>query len=42
MPFKSQSQKGWMYSNLPKLAKKWRKETPKGMSLPQKVKPKEK
>jgi hypothetical protein len=42
MPFKSQDQKGWLYSNLPKLAEKFQKETPKGMPLPKKVKPKEK
>ena len=39
MPFKSKSQQQWMYANLPKLASKWQKETPKGLPLPKKVKP---
>ena len=30
MPFKSQAQRGWMYSNEPEMAKRWEKETPKG------------
>ena len=29
MPFKSESQKKWMYANKPKMAKRWQKETPK-------------
>lgn len=40
MPFKSQSQRKWMYANDPKMAEKWEKETPKG-KLPKKVKKKE-
>lgn len=39
MPFKSEAQKGWMYSNHPQMAKQWQKETPKG-KLPKKVKKK--
>lgn len=42
MPFKSKKQKAWMYKNKPKMAKKWEKETPKGVKLPRKVKPKTK
>lgn len=38
MPFKSESQKKWMYANKPKMAKEWQKETPKGKKLPNKVK----
>jgi hypothetical protein len=41
MPFKSQAQRKWMYSNDPKMAEKWEKETPKG-KLPTKVKKKAK
>ena len=37
MPFKSQAQKGWMYSNHPEMAKQWQEETPKGKKLPKKV-----
>lgn len=37
MPFKSSSQKGWMYANEPEMAKRWQKETPKGKKLPKKV-----
>ena len=29
MPFKSESQRKWMYANKPKMAKQWQKETPK-------------
>lgn len=36
MPFKSQAQRKWMYSNDPKMAEKWEKETPKGKTLPKK------
>ena len=39
MPFKSQDQRAWMYSNKPEMAKRWEKETPKGKKLPKKVKP---
>jgi hypothetical protein len=38
MPFRSQAQKGWMYSNKPAMAKRWQTETPKGKKLPKKVK----
>lgn len=41
MPFKSKSQKKWMYANKPKMAKKWQKETPK-TKLPKKVKKRKK
>jgi len=41
MPFKSQSQRKWMYANEPEIAKRWEKETPKG-KLPKKVKKKKK
>lgn len=36
MPFKSDSQRRWMYVNHPAMAKRWQKETPKG-DLPEKV-----
>lgn len=38
MPFKSQAQRRFMYSQEPKLAKQFEKETPKGKKLPEKVK----
>lgn len=38
MPFVSQQQRKYMYSQEPKLAKKFEKETPKGKKLPKKVK----
>ena len=38
MPFKSQAQRRWMYSNKPAMAKRWQKHTPKGKKLPEKVK----
>ena len=41
MPFKSEAQKGWMYANHPKMAKKWEEHTPKG-KLPKKIKKKAK
>jgi hypothetical protein len=40
MPFKSQSQRKWMYANDPKMAEKWEEHTPKGKKLPKKVKKK--
>lgn len=40
MPFKSESQRKWMYANDPKMAARWEKKTPKGKSLPNKVKTK--
>ena len=36
MPFESQAQRAWMYSQHPEMAKRWEKETPKGL-LPRKV-----
>jgi len=38
MPFKSQAQREFMYSQKPAMAKRWEKETPKGMKLPARVK----
>lgn len=37
MPFKSESQRRWMYANEPGMAKRWESETPKGKKLPTKV-----
>jgi hypothetical protein len=37
MPFKSQAQKRYMYKNLPEIAARWEKETPKGTNLPVRV-----
>lgn len=37
MPFKSEKQRKWMYANLPGMAKRWEKHTPKGKHLPEKV-----
>lgn len=37
MPFKSESQRRWMYANKPEMAKRWEKETPKEKPLPEKV-----
>lgn len=42
MPFKSTSQRKWMYANDPAMAKRWEAETPKGKKLPKKVKRKRK
>jgi hypothetical protein len=39
MPFKSQSQRQFMYSQHPEMAKEWESKTPKG-KLPKKVKKK--
>ena len=36
MPFRSDSQRRWMYAQDPEMAKRWEKETPKG-NLPDKV-----
>jgi len=36
MPFKSQKQRAFMYSQHPEIAKRWEKETPK-KKLPEKV-----
>lgn len=38
MPFKSQAQRKWMYSNKPKMAEKWESHTPKGKKLPKRKK----
>jgi len=38
MPFRSASQRRWMYANKPEMAKRWEKHTPKGKKLPEKVK----
>lgn len=34
MPFKSEQQRKYMYSQLPDIAKRWEEETPKGKKLP--------
>jgi hypothetical protein len=34
MPFQSKAQRGWMYANHPKMAKRWEKETPHDRKLP--------
>lgn len=39
MPFKSESQRKWMYANEPEMAKKWSKHT-SSKKLPKKVKKK--
>jgi hypothetical protein len=38
MPFKSQAQRRYMYSQHPEMAEKWEKETPKGKKLPTRLK----
>ena len=38
MPFKSQSQRKFMYAKNPEMAKEWEDKTPKGKALPNKVK----
>jgi hypothetical protein len=42
MPFKSQAQREFMYSQHPEMAKEWENKTPKGKKLPAKVKKKAK
>lgn len=42
MPFKSQAQRKWMYSQKPAMAKKWEAHTPKKKKLPKKVSKKRK
>lgn len=37
MPFKSISQKKWMYSNHPEMAKQWQADTPNDASLPERA-----
>lgn len=41
-PFKSKAQAKWMFSNKPKMAKEWAKETPDIKKLPKKKKGKKK
>ncbi len=41
MPFRSQKQRAYFYSQLPELAKKWEAETPKNKKLPKKLHPEE-
>ena len=38
MPFKSESQRKFLYATNPKVAKEFEKATPKGKKLPRKVK----
>lgn len=38
MPFKSDAQRRYMYSQHPEIAKRWQKHTPKGKDLPEHVK----
>ena len=38
MPFKSEAQRRFMYSQHPRIAARWEKETPKGKKLPKRVK----
>ena len=38
MPFKSQQQRKFMYSQHPRIATRWEKHTPKNAQLPRKVK----
>ena len=37
MPFKSQAQEKWMFSQKPKMAERWAKETPNLKTLPKKI-----
>jgi len=37
-PFKSETQRKWMWANDKAMARKWEKHTPKGKRLPKKVK----
>lgn len=37
MPFRSSSQRRWMFANHPSMAKQWAAETPKGEKLPEHV-----
>lgn len=37
MPFKSQAQRAFMYSQKPELAKEFEEHTPKGKKLPKKI-----
>lgn len=38
MPFKSKAQQGYMFANMPKMAKKWADDTPNIKGLPGKIK----
>lgn len=40
MPFKSESQRRWMWANHPEMAREWEEKTPKDKKLPEKKKPK--
>lgn len=42
MPFRSKSQRAWMWANQPEMAAEWQAHTPKGKKLPKKVKKKPK
>jgi len=42
MPFKSRQQEKWMFATHPEMARQWASETPKGKTLPKKVKSKKK
>jgi len=37
MPFKSDAQRRWMYSQKPAMAKRWSEETPRNAKLPERV-----
>jgi len=37
MPFLSQAQRAWMFTNKPKMAKEWASKTPDIKNLPEKV-----
>ena len=37
MPFKSEAQRGYMFANMPEMAKRWAAHTPKGKKLPKHV-----
>lgn len=37
MPFKSDAQRKFLYSQKPEIAKEFAKETPKGVDLPEKI-----
>jgi hypothetical protein len=37
MPFRSESQRKWMYANHPEMATRWQEHTPKGKKLPEHV-----
>lgn len=39
MPFVSQAQRAYLYSQHPDIAKRWEKETPKGKKLPSRLHP---